>query len=76
MAQKKEDIKSLKKQVTWLSKQLANYDYALRAGSIADEYLLKQNIILLKLADNIMLSWKEFQEDFDKMNKDFAKKKS
>lgn len=75
MEQKKEDIKLLKKQIGWLSKQIQNYNYALKAGAIADDYLLKQNVILLKLADNIMISCKEFQADIDKMNKDFARRK-
>ena len=75
MAEKKEDIRLLKKQVNWLSRQLANYDYALKAGAVADEYLLRQNAVLLKLADNIMLSWKTFQSDIDEMNKNFSKKK-
>jgi len=76
MAQKKEDVKSLKKQIEWLSKQLSNYNFAIRAGAEADYFLLRQNSILSKLATNTMYFCKLFQDDIAKLDKEFAKRKS
>lgn len=75
MTQNRQEVQSLKKQVEVLTKQVKNYDWAMKAGAVADQYILEQNCILLQFAESITLCCDDLLKNIDNMDKKFSRRR-
>lgn len=54
-----------------LEKLLKNYDFALRAGEAADDYLLKRSLYLTEFVDSVITALNELMEKIEGKKKKF-----
>ncbi len=70
----KQTEKDLRKQVALLTKKVSSYEYAIKAGYTAEQYILNQNAMLWRFCTHVQHALMNLQDEIKKYEKGFSKK--